>query len=374
MDPEEWDDVRRILAVRLDNVGDVIMLGPALRAMRRRIPGVSISLLTSPAGAEAAALLDDVDESISFRAPWQRALGTDAEEDGEMILALVEELRVREFDTAVIFTSFSQSPHPAAQVCQLAGIPRRLAQSKESAGTTLTHWVMPLADDIHQVDRNLYLMRTAGLRSIDQRLHVHVPTEARTTASDLLAEKGIGAEEPLALVLPGASCAARRWDGEAFSAVASLVADAGIRVVTAGSEREKRLVDEVAGAASDGVSLGGRTSLAELAALVDRADVVVANNSAGLHLADALATPVVALYSGAEHAEQWRPRFTRSSVLNREMDCAPCHLFECPRGMPCLEVPPEEVAARAVELLASSRPELAEYAREACLAGVGAAS
>ena len=88
-----------------------------------------------------------------------------------------------------------------------------------------------------------------------------------------------------------------------------------------------------------------KTTLAEFAALVECATVVVCGNTLPLHLADALVTPVVALYSGTDLESQWRPRFTRHAVLRRETVCSPCYLFDCPIGQPCLDIPAAEIVA-----------------------------
>src|SRR5689334_5723688 len=101
----EWLAARNILAVRLDNAGDVIMLGPALRAVRETSPGARLTLLASRAGAAAATLLPWLDRVITYRASWQEIGQTPC--DPEQDLSLVAQLRAENFDAALIFTSFS---------------------------------------------------------------------------------------------------------------------------------------------------------------------------------------------------------------------------------------------------------------------------
>src|SRR4051812_41823740 len=101
---DSWRDVRRILAVRLDNVGDMVMLGPALRTLREALPGAHITLMASPAGSQVAPLLPWVDDVLTLRAVWQDASGNmplDPERERE----LIETIRDRAFDAVVIFTS-----------------------------------------------------------------------------------------------------------------------------------------------------------------------------------------------------------------------------------------------------------------------------
>ena len=133
---ERWRRVRRILAMRLDNLGDVIMTGPALRAIRESLPGVHLTLMVSHGARAAAQLLPWVDETLPWRSIWQD-LG-DLPFDPAREFGLIQTLRARRFDAAIIFTSFAQSPHVAAYACYLAGIPLRLGEPKDFAGAVLS--------------------------------------------------------------------------------------------------------------------------------------------------------------------------------------------------------------------------------------------
>ncbi len=127
---DDWAGARKILCVRLDALGDVLMTTPALRALKEARSGRWITLLTSPAGAEAAALLPSVDEVIVYEAPWMKA--TAHRSDSRADHALVKRLRDDHFDAAAIFTVYSQNPLPAAMLCTLADIPLRLAHCREN--------------------------------------------------------------------------------------------------------------------------------------------------------------------------------------------------------------------------------------------------
>src|SRR5579884_1665139 len=106
---ERWQAAKRILAVRLDNLGDVLVTTPALHAIKQSVPAASLTLLASPVGAQAGQLNPDVDEVITYSAPWMdpwHALPQDSAREREMI----EAVRAGGFDAAIIFTSFHQSP------------------------------------------------------------------------------------------------------------------------------------------------------------------------------------------------------------------------------------------------------------------------
>ena len=155
-----WDTARNVLCVRLDTLGDVLMTTPALRALRESLPGRRLTLLTSPAGAEAAVLVHD--------APWMKA--TAPRTDSAPEYAMVERLRQGGFDAAVVFTVYSQNPLPSAFLCYLADIPLRLAHCRENPYQLLTDWVKdPEPDRLvrHEVRRQLDLVATVGCRAAD---------------------------------------------------------------------------------------------------------------------------------------------------------------------------------------------------------------
>lgn len=343
--PIPWSRLHRILVVRPDNLGDVLLTGPALAALRAAAPQARIDLLASPAGAAAAALLPEVDEVVVASVSWQR-IETGPSDPGPPDPGLVDELAARDYDAAVLLTSFSQSPWPAAYVCQLAGIGIRAGLSKEFGGAGLTHWVPSPDDDLHQVDRALYLLDRLGVPGGGTDLHARVEPGA---AHDLLAAAGI--DRPYAVLLPGASCPSRRYPAARFREVVRLLTGQGLPVVVSGPAAEAELVDEVAGGQPDAVAAAGGLDVPGLAALLAGAEVVVANNSGGTHLADAVGTPVVVLFAGTELAAKFRPRSVPAAVLGRPTACTPCRQFRCPFHLECLDVPPAEVAGAALRLV-----------------------
>lgn len=344
-----WLEARNILAIRPDNIGDVVMLGPALRAVKESSPGAHLTLLASPGGATAAPLLPWIDDVIPWRTIWQDLgqLPFDPAREGELIALLAG----RAFDAALIFTSFSQTPHAPGYVCYLAGIPLRAGESKEFGGRVLTSELRGTPDELHQVERNLRLVEGLGFVVRDRRLAVTIADEARAATPALLAEAGLDPNAPFVLLHPGASARARRYPPERSGAVARLLAGRGWPVLVTGVEREAAIVQAVVAWAPGARPLVGRTTLAEYAALVERAALVICGNTLPLHLADATGTPVLVLYSGTDWEEQWRPRATPARLLRRPTPCHPCYLFECPIGQPCLDISPEEVVEAAEWLL-----------------------
>jgi ADP-heptose:LPS heptosyltransferase len=334
-----WHEVKNLLCVRLDSLGDVLMTTPAMRALRQTF-GCRLTLLTSPAGAALDGLLPEADEVLAWRAPWMK--GTPAGDD----LAFLDKLRG--FDAAAIFTVYSQSALPAAYLCRLAGIPRRLAHSRENPYHLLTDWVPdpePGSTVRHEVRRQLDLVAAVGGRTDDERLSFRVPSLARERVAAL------ELPSPLVVVHPGASAASRRYPPESYARALELL---GCEVVFTGDAAERDLVEGVR--AIMGVrsrSLAGQLSLAELGALIEAADLVICNNTGPAHIAAAVGTPVVDLYALTN--PQHTPWQVESRVLFHDVPCRNCYKSVCPTGgHECLRgVPPERVAAAARELLAA---------------------
>ncbi len=357
---EAFRDARRALLVRLDNIGDVVMLSPAVRAIKRALPRLHLTLMVSPAGSAVAGLIPGADEVFVHRALWQDARGEMAFAP-ERERGLIDELRRRRFDVALLFTSFSQSPYPAAYVCYLAGIPRRIGQSREFGGAVLSQWVPPLPDATHQVDRNLHLLAGVGIPIGGpgaSALRLAVPRAARLQAETLLKAQGV--RGGFVALAPGATCSARRYPAERYVEVAARLQRLGHQVVVLGGVKDKSLGEQVIASASGAVSLCGLTTIADLAAILQRARLLVANDSGPMHVADAVGCPMVILYAGTELEEQWRPRTAPARLLRRPTSCSPCYRFECPNALECLAFGPQEVVAEALALLGETHREVAD--------------
>ncbi|MDQ4143626.1 MAG: glycosyltransferase family 9 protein [Actinomycetota bacterium] len=356
---------RRILVVRLDNIGDMVMMGPALRSLKAAIPESHVTLMASPAGSQVAPMLPWVDELMVHRAVWQElARGHGQRQRDEFRpqreLELVERIRSGGFDAALIFTSFRQSPHPPAYACYLAEVPVRAALSKEFGGLILSHWIESPPDEVHQVDRNLYLLQGLGLRSFGRHLELSIPKSAEEEAEELLGRSGILPGDRFILLAPAASCRARTYDPSRFAEVAEmLLSETGLPIVVCGRDRDLPVVDAISGGVrSKGlVSIAGNSSVEVLAAVTRKAEILVASHSGPMHIADAVGCPMVIMFSGTDLRSQWEPRSAPSILLGRPVPCSPCYLLDCPYQMECLDIPPSEVARAGMQLLSRAAPE-----------------
>lgn len=351
-------DVKRILCVRLDRLGDLLMTTPALHALRESAPNRHLTLLTSSVGAQAAPYLSDIDDVIAYDAPWNSLVPDPAASDD---LAMRELLASRKFDAAVIFTVYSQSPLPAALLCHLAGIPRRLAHCRENPYGLLTDWVPeeePHAQMRHEAERQLALVASIGAATHDPRMRFALAAQAQRTAAQRLIALGLNPDGPWAILHPGASAPSRRYPPERFGEVATrLVQATDWPILLTGTPDERALIAAVVDAAGPAArsrlhDLSGSLSLGEFAALIEQATVLIANNSGPVHLASALGTPVVDLYALTN--PQHTPWMTPHRVLFQDVDCRWCYRGVCPTGHHAclLGVPAAQVATAAIELVA----------------------
>lgn len=324
----------KALVARLDSFGDVLLAGPAIRAVAARADHVT--LLCGPRGAPAAPLLPGVDEVLVWDAPW---VGFDPPPVGRgEVDQLIDTV---DADTALILTSFHQSPLPAALLLRLAGVAHIAADSEDYPGSLLDvrHQRAPHA---HEAEAMLDLAEAAGFpRPDDGRLRVLEPP-----ATTALTGPG-----PYVVMHPGAAVPARTWSPERAAEAVRELAEAGHRVIVTGGSGERELTAYVAG--EHALDLAGRTGAPELAGVLARADAVVTGNTGPAHLAAAVGTPVVSLFAPVVPAERWRPYGVPYVLLgDQQAPCAGTRARQCPvPGHPCLDTVTAHDVAAAVEKL-----------------------
>ncbi|MEU0597823.1 glycosyltransferase family 9 protein [Streptomyces sp. NPDC006393] len=313
----------KALVTRLDSFGDVLLAGPAVRAVAARAE--QVTLLCGPRGEPAARLLPGVDEILVWDAPW--ASFEPPPVDRAETDKVLDSLASLDADTALVLTSHHQSPLPTALLLRLAGVPHIAADSVDYPGSLLDvrHRRAPHA---HEAEAALDLAGAAGFPRADEgRLRVLPPPDTTSLT-------GPG---PYVVLHPGASVPARAWSPERCAQAVRELAAAGHRVVVTGGRGEKGLTSRVAG--GRGLDLGGRTGAAELSGVLAGAGAVVTGNTGPAHLAAAVGTPVVSLFAPVVPAERWRPYGVPYVLLgNQDAPCAGSRARTCPvPGHPCLE-------------------------------------
>jgi heptosyltransferase-2 len=316
-------------------LGDVVLTTPLLTALRRRLQPRRLAVVVR---ADARALVEghpDVDTVLI-----DDKHGADRGIAGG--LAVARRLRREGFDLAVV-------PHRSirtALVVAAAGIARRVGFDA-SRGAWLFHERVRRDRTRHDVERNLALMEPFGGWDEPPCLHVPVQSEAAARAR-VLVPSGSG---PLVVMAPGSVWATKRWAVEGFAALARRLARDGARVVLTGGPDDVAVAERVVALAECGVtSLAGRTDLATSVALIDRAAVLVANDSAPMHIGCARQVPVVGVFCATTPAQGYGPWGIRTRVVEMDLACRPCGRHggrTCPRGTEdCMRlIEPERVLA-----------------------------
>jgi ADP-heptose:LPS heptosyltransferase len=327
--------------VRSDNAGDVLLAGPAVRAVAAGRDRVTV--LAGPHGAPAARLLPGVDEVLEWRCPWidpDPAPVDPADVDG-----LVKLLADGGYDRALVLTSFHQSPLPMALVLRLAGVPWVGAVSEDYPGALLD--LRHRVDDmLPEAERALSLAEAAGFTLPDGDDGALAVRRPLPDVSHLLPAG------PFVVLHPGTSVPARAWPVERYAEAARELTARGHRVVVTGAPSETGLTARVA-AGTTATDLGGRTSLAELAAVLAAAATVVVGNTGPAHLAAAVGVPVVSLFAPTVPAVRWAP-YRVPVVLLGDQDavCRDTRVTRCPfPGHPCLSTVRAQDVVCAVEQL-----------------------
>jgi ADP-heptose:LPS heptosyltransferase len=334
---------RHVLVARQDSMGDVLLAGPAVRAVAAGAGRVTV--LCGPRGRGAGELLPGVDQVVVEHAAWIDAAPRRVTR--EAVDALVDRLTDLEIDQAVVLTSFHQSPLPLALLLRMAGVPTIAAVSVDYPGSLLDvrHRV---DEDLHEVERGLSLVGNLGYRlpeGDDGALRV------RRDPAAGVPDLGGGS---YVVVHPGTSVPARAWAPERHAALVDALVGGGRRVVVTGGAEERALTAMVAGGRRAGVAdLGGKVDLAGLAEVLGGAEVVVVGNTGPAHLAAAVGVPVVSLFSPVVPAVRWRPWGVPQVLLGDQgAACAGSRARVCPLpGHSCLDAVSVGEVLAAVERL-----------------------
>lgn len=312
----DWKDCKKILCIRPDNMGDLIMSGPAIRALKETF-GARISVLTSSMAKSIAPFMPEIDETIIFDVPWVK---TDHATDNDSMRHLIDALKLRKFDAAVIFTVYSQNPLPTAMLPYMAGISRILAYCRENPYGLLTHWVPdeePYSFIRHQVRRDLDLVRHVGAIPSDESLCLQTGNIWHRVVRKL-EKAGIKLNQPWLILHPGVSEEKRQYPFNCWVETAQKIIDEmGYNILLTGSASEKILTDKLyLDIGKDSYSIAGLLDMEEFICLVKNAPVMISVNTGTIHIAAAAGTPVVVLYA------QTNPQHTPWQV--------PCKVLQFP--------------------------------------------
>lgn len=309
---------KKILCIRPDNMGDLIMSGPAIRALKETF-ACTITLLTSSMAAGIVPFFPEIDELIIFDAPWVKTANA---MEIAAFYGVIEEIRQKQFDAAVLFTVFSQNPLPSAMIAYLAGIPRRLAYCRENPYQLLTHWVPdkePYNFIQHQVQRDLDLVNSVGAWTDEKRLSLKLKRNTWTSVNKKLAENGMDMQRPWIIFHAGVSERKREYPQSLWIEAGKLVdKEINYQVILTGNAAERTSIETIKkGIGKNAFNAAGLLHLEEFITLIKRSPLVVSVNTSTAHIAAAVGTPIIVLYalSNPQHS----PWMSRGKVLTYDI-------------------------------------------------------
>ncbi len=329
---------RSILLIRPGGIGDAILLLPAIRALKAVYPEAAIDILAEKRNDQGFSFSPHIRQVFLYhRAP-----------------DLLKVLR-RRYDVVI---DTEQWHRLSAVVARLIRSTLRIGYGTNERKRLFTHAVS-YSHENYETDSFFNLLRPLGITApaTSEAPFVEIDHAARMRAGELLGDL---AHRPYAVLFPGASIPERRWGADNFRKVAEALEGEGIPSVIVGGAEDVICGTKIV-TGSRGVNLGGRTSLAETAAVIDRGAVLVSGDSGILHLGVGLGKPTVSLF-GPGIAKKWAPRGENHIVLNKNLPCSPCTLFgttpKCPIGARCLqEITPDQVIAAVMTLLTRNSDE-----------------
>jgi heptosyltransferase-1 len=347
----------RILLVKPSSLGDVIHALPVLHGLRQRYPTAHIAWLVSKTLAPLICNHPELDEVIEFDRRLFRRLGRSWRATREF-LRFVSTLRAKRFDWAVDLQGLFRSGF----LSWASRAPTRFGfrSAREWAPIFYTHRVETPDPEAHAVDKNYRFAPVLGFEDVPVTFDLGVTDLERARATDILTQAGVDVDAPIVAVLPGARWETKRWGSDRFAEViVRLAANHGFRsILIAAPDEAPRCAEIVrlaAPATPPPANLAGRTGLRDLVALLERAAVVVCQDSAPSHVAAALGRPVVCIF-GPTNPRRTGPYGTKAHVLHADIPCAPCYLRslrQCPYDHECMR----RIEADAVIEAASAAAE-----------------
>ncbi|MDO8535491.1 MAG: lipopolysaccharide heptosyltransferase II [Candidatus Omnitrophota bacterium] len=279
--------MKRILIVNVNWIGDVIFSTPFIKAVRDAYPDAYIASLLHPRCVQILKDSPRINEIIIY------------DEEGKHKgiigkLALISNLRKFHFDTAfILHRSFTK-----ALIVFLAGVKERIGYPTKNRSLLLTRTIDLPEEEVHKVEYFLGLAKGVGIKPRENSYEFFVPDSDRQSMKKFLDGNGVTDNDRLAVLCPGGNWDPKRWPKKNFALLADMLAEKlGVRVVLSGAEKDSALVKDIKlMMKSSPVISCGRTTLKELGALLERANLVVANDSGPMHLAVAMKTNVIALF------------------------------------------------------------------------------
>ena len=341
------DQIRRILVVKLDHIGDLVTALPAIRQLKAQFPAAHLTALVGRSALGIAGMEDAIDELIPFEFFDARSgLGRKKLSRADYA-ALERDLTARQFDLAVDLRKHGDTRH----ILQISGAALTAGFDNDREYPWLDITLGWERDAIQADKRNhvatdlLNLIGAIGTAFTTARRTIATPTERLPPLSEALRTEFAGLfARDYVVIHPAAGTALRQWSPVYFARLIDLlVEEDGVNVALIGGPDEAGIAANILADLRNpaGVfNLVGRSKLAEVPRVMAQSVLFVGNNSGPSHIASGLGVPTVAVHSALVSSDEWGPLGPSAVALRRDMSCAPCyiaHAEQCHRNLACLQ-------------------------------------
>lgn len=327
----------KILIIHTAFIGDIILATPLIRAIKEGLNDCEIHALVNPTAAPVLENNPYLAKIILFD-----KRGKDSGLGG--LLKIGAKLKAEKFD--IVF-----SPHRSFRSATLAGISgaKTRVGFASSAGAFLYNKRVRYNRNVHEIERNLSLARAAGIETSDNRPKVYPSERDKAAVNRLIKKIAVQPEHPCVALAPGSIWATKRWPADYYKKLAQLLIANDIQVFLIGGTADQSLGRKIAAGNEDQIfNMAGQLSLLQSAELLARCKVLISNDSAPMHLATAVGTPVIAIFGPTVPAFGFYPTGSKDQVIEKQLACRPCGMHggnHCPIGThACMqEISPEKV-------------------------------
>ena len=335
---------KRILIIRTDKIGDVVLSTPVIKAVKDFYPNSFIAFMVRPYAQEIVEGNPDIDEVIPF----------DKDKKCRNLLASLVfawKLRKKKFDLAI-------NLHPTNRVHIItffAGIPERVGYERKM-GFLLTKKLVDTKHlgEKHEMEYSLDVVRSLGIEPKDKRLFMPIKLESEIWVEDILAKNRILNQDRLLAIHPSASCPSRIWPQENYVELANkLIEKYDYKIILIASALDKKIADKVASKIDYPVlNLAGQTNLSKIASILKRCKLFISNDSGPVHISSAVGTPVISIFGRKQRGLsplRWGPLGIKDKFLHKDIGCIECLAHNCKKEFACLKSISVEDVLGAVE-------------------------
>jgi heptosyltransferase-2 len=336
---------KRILIIRTDRLGDVILSTPVIKNLRKKYPNGYIAFICRPYTKEILEQNPYLDELIVYD-----KYGADKSFLSTLKFAL--SLRKKKFDLALIL-------HPTNRshlIAFLAGIPKRIGWDKKLS-FLLTDKLVYTKDQgrKHELEYNLDLLRYLGILAEDKEIYIPIKKDCQQNVDNILEKKGVEKKDKLIVIHPSASCPSKRWPKDNFiKLVKILKEEKDIKIAVITSADQKKFGQGIS-KIEDVIDLCGSLSVPETIALINRAQLFISCDSGPVHIAAGLNKPVISIFGRSQAGlspKRWAPTGKNSYFLHKDVGCKTCLAHNCQKGFICLQaIKPAEVYNLAKKII-----------------------